>query len=133
MKRQYSDNTSDLSNLGKRLSGWVLRSFTYREQSPMLMLFKSIVLPRIEYGSQLWCPHLRKDILALEKPQRFYTKHIDGLKDLSYKERLSVLNIYSLERRRERYLIIYIWKILENIVPNFSDPIVYYQKEVVIV
>ena len=75
----------------------------------MLMLFKSILLPRIEYGSQLWCPHLRKDILSLEKPQRFYTNHIDGLKDLlsySYKERLSIsaLNIYSLERRRERYL-----------------------------
>jgi hypothetical protein len=28
--------------------------------------------------------------------------------------------MYSLERRRERYLIIYIWKILESKVPNFS-------------
>ena len=68
------------------------------------------------------CPHLRKDILALENPQRFYTKHTEGLKDLSYKERLY---IYSLELRHERYLIIYIWKFFENIVPNFSDPIVY--------
>ena len=74
-------------------------------------------------------PHLRKDILALEKTQRFYTKHIEGLMDLSYKDRLAVLNIYSLERRRERYLIIYIWKILENIVPNFSDPIGHYISE----
>ena len=37
--------------------------------------------------------------------------------------------IYSLERRRERYLIIYIWKILENIVPKFSDPIGHYVSE----
>ena len=62
----FSSHIVYASNIGKRLSGWVIRSFTYREQSPMLMLFKSIVLPRIEYGSQLWCPHLRKDILALE-------------------------------------------------------------------
>ena len=49
--------------------------------------------------------------------------------DLSYKDRLAALNIYSLERRRERYLIIYIWKILENFVPNFSDPIGHYISE----
>ena len=28
------------------------------------------------------------------------------------------MKVYSLERRRERYCIIYIWKILENLVPN---------------
>ena len=34
------------SNIGK--SGWIIRAFTYRDPSPMLLLFKSIVLPRIE-------------------------------------------------------------------------------------
>ena len=29
--------------------------------------------------------------------------------------------MYSLERRRERYTIIYIWKIMENLVPNVSN------------
>ena len=28
--------------------------------------------------------------------------------------------MYSLERRRERYAIIYVWKILEGLVPNFD-------------
>ena len=37
-----------------------------------------------------------------------------------YWERLHSLRLYSLERRRERYRIIYVWKILENIVPNLS-------------
>ena len=35
-----------------------------------------------------------------------------------------MLNLNSLHRRRERYCIIYLWKILEGLVPNFSDPIV---------
>ena len=43
---------------------------------------------------------------------------------LTYTKRLKMLNLNSLHRRRERYCIIYLWKILEGLVPNFSDPIV---------
>ena len=39
---------------------------------------------------------------------------------MSYRDRLKKLQLYSLERRRERYVIIYIWKILEGLVPNFG-------------
>ena len=31
--------------------------------------------------------------------------------------------MYSLQRRREKYGIIYVWKIIEGLVPNLSDPI----------
>ena len=31
--------------------------------------------------------------------------------------------MYSLERRRERYRIIYVWKVLENMVPNINNQI----------
>ena len=44
------------------------------------------------------------------------------LKDhtMSYEERL---NLYSIQRRRDRYQIIYLWKIIEKFVPNLSAPI----------
>ncbi|WP_347046854.1 hypothetical protein, partial [Escherichia coli] len=42
------------------------------------------------------------------------------MKQLSYWERLKELRLYSLERRRERYAVIYVWKILEGLVPNFG-------------
>ena len=45
------------------------------------------------------------------------------MQGLSYPERLTVLKFYSLQCRRERYIIIYVWKILEYQVPNFSPPI----------
>ena len=41
---------------------------------------------------------------------------------LSYWEQLSELSLYSLERRRERYIILYVWRILEKLTPNFNDP-----------
>ena len=42
---------------------------------------------------------------------------------MPYHERLKSLGLYSLQRRRERYCIIYVWKIIEGLAPNFSNPI----------
>ena len=67
---------------------WVDLYFAYCDPSFMLTLFKFILSPRIDYSSQFWCPHLWKDIIALEKPHRFYTKHI------SYKTHYQTKNIY---------------------------------------
>ena len=62
-----------IQNLCKKysnLSGWILRNFTTRDSITMLTLFKSLVLHRLDYGSQLWSPHLVKQIDKLEKIQR---------------------------------------------------------------
>ena len=40
------------------------------------------------------------------------------MEDLDYHQSLKKLNLYSLERRRERYLIIYAWQMIENIKEN---------------
>ena len=40
--------------------------------------------------------------------------------ELNYCDRLKELKLYSLKRRRERYCIIYVWKILHNMALNFS-------------
>ena len=62
-------------------------------------------------------------IILIEKIQKAFTKHIIGF---SYQERLSNLKFYSLQRRRERYIIIYAWKILDNFVPNLVKPLQFY-------
>ena len=84
----------------------------------MITLWKSLILPVLEYGSQLWCPSKRKDIESIEALQRTFTSRIADMQELSYWERLQYLQLYSLQRRRERYLIIYLWKIIEGKVPN---------------
>ena len=63
-----------------------------------------------------------KNITQLEKIQRSFTKHITGKNDMPYHERIKSLGLYSLQRRRERYCIIYIWKIVECFASNFSNP-----------
>ena len=115
-----------ISNLYKRcsnLAGWILRTFTTRDPQVMLTLYKSLVMSRLEYASQLWSPYLLKHVYLIEKVLRAFTKHIAGMCFLSYSKRLEVLKLYSLQRRRGRYGIIYVWKIIEGLVPNLSDPI----------
>ena len=90
----------------------------------MIPLFKTLVLPILEYCSLLTLPYKKEDINKIEAIQRHFTAKIDGMQNLDYWERLKALNLYSLERRRERYTIIYVWKILEGLVHNLrTEPI----------
>ena len=102
---------------------WILRTLYTRDCITMLTLFKSIVLSRLDYGSQLWSPFLTKLITQQENIQRSVTKHITEMNDMPYHERLKSLGLYSLQRRREMYCIIYILKIIEGLASNSSNPV----------
>ena len=52
---------------------------------------------------------------------RYFRSKISDISHSDYRERLKILGLYSLERRGERYVIIYTMKILKGLVPNFSD------------
>lgn len=84
----------------------------------MLTLFKSLVLPQLEYCCQLWSPRKVGDIQFLEAVQRSFTNNITQVKHLDYWERLQKLELFSLERRRERYAIIYTYKIITGHITN---------------
>ena len=99
-------------------AGWILRTFISRDKATMMLLFKSLVRSIIEYCCPLWSPHLVCDIIQVESVQRSFTSKICGLNSSNYWERLKKLNLYSLQRRRERYMIILIWKIYYNLIPN---------------
>lgn len=107
----------------KSLISWILRSFKTREVKPMLLLYKSLVLPILEYCSVLWNPTTAGKIKSLDQLQWSFIRKIAGNHGLNYWECLKKHKLYSLERRRERYRIIYIWKILENLVPNINNKI----------
>jgi hypothetical protein len=105
----------------RKMSNWVLRTFQSREATPMVTLFTSIVRPKLEYGCQIWSPIKKKEIVDLEMIQRSFIKRIESIKQLTYPEQLKKLKLYSLERKRERYLIIYLWKMTEGLVPACID------------
>ena len=75
----------------------------------------------MEYCCSIWSPTLQKEINELERIQKTFTSKITGMEDLDYHQRLKTLKLYSLERRRERYLIIYAWQMIENVKDNVLD------------
>ena len=48
---------------------------------------------------QFWSPHYQKEVEALEKVQRRFTRMLPGLKGIGYEERLNKLELFPLERR----------------------------------
>ena len=81
-------------------------------------MLRTYVLPVIDYGSQVWSPTNQSDLNELESIQRMYTNNTDGMDSLDYWQRLKCMNIQSIQRRHERYKVIYIWKIMNGLVPQ---------------
>ena len=98
--------------------GWALRTFASRDRNTIMTLYNSLIQPHLEYNTVLTNPKLKKDIAKIERVQKSTTHRIYSLKTTDYWGRLKSLKVYSLERRRERYAIIYTWKITQKLVPN---------------
>ena len=81
----------------------------------MMNLYKVHIRPVLEYGCCLWNMGYLEDLRLLERIQRKWTKEITGFKDLSYSERLSKLNLFSVKGRLLRADLILAWKIFHGL------------------
>ena len=63
-------------------------------------------------------PHQIGEISKLEAVQRNFTHRIENMDTLNYWERLQTLGLYSLQRRRERFLCVQMFKIYKELIPN---------------
>ncbi|XP_057314582.1 uncharacterized protein LOC130655799 [Hydractinia symbiolongicarpus] len=101
---KFNKHISNLISKANRITGWILRTFESREKNVMLTLWKSLVILHLDYCSQFWSPLMKGQIQDIEMVQRNFTRKILGT-----------------QRRREQYAIIYIWKVIAKIVPNFGQ------------
>ena len=109
-----------ITKKGKQMAGWILRTFRARSPVVMLTLLKQLIYPTVEYNSVLWSPTDPTLIDLLESVQNNFLKKINGNlpSGSDYWDRLRHFQLYSLQRRRERYAIIYVWKVIHNLYPN---------------
>ena len=56
----------------------------------------------------------------IEMVQRNFISKVAGLQGMDHWARLKSLHLYSLERRRERYMIVFIWKIGQGLVKGYE-------------
>ena len=89
----------------------ILKNFTYREDKILVPLFKALVRPILEYGNVVWNNCIKKYMTKIENVQRKYTKHIKGLQNVPYEERLNIIKLPSIEYRQLRGDMIQVYKI----------------------
>jgi len=86
------------------------------------LAFTTYVRPLLEYATPVWSPYTLSDISKIESVQRSFTKRLPGLSNLPYAKRLEALGIDSLEIRRLRYDLVFVYKMLFGLVDlKFSD------------
>ena len=92
------------------------KCFISKDAATLIKAFTVYVRPIVEYASVVWSPYHINEINKLESVQRRFTKRIVGLSSKSYAERMSMLQLDSLEVRRLRFDLLYTYKILFGLV-----------------
>ena len=93
----------------------------------MKVLLQSLLVPQVEYASVVCSPFDTQNINMLENVQRLFTSRIIQYQTwderlqkyvctVDYVDRLKDLKIYSLERRRERFIILYAYRVIIGLI-----------------
>ena len=110
----WSSHIELITTRAQLMAAWVLSVFKSREESVMVPLYKSLIRSHLEYCCPIWSPNKIADVRKLENVQRRFTAEISGIQHLNYWYRLKSLQLMSLQRRRERYILIQMWKQLHK-------------------
>ncbi len=96
-KLSWSNHISAMCSKAYRSLHLIRRSVSPSSSTSLRkQLYLSLVRSHLVYCSQLWRPHLAKDILSLEQIQRRSTKYILQDYTSDYKSRLVPLNLLPL-------------------------------------
>ena len=114
----FTNQIKKASKTARKKAGWIQRTFYCKQAWFLRHMWNSLVQPHLDYCSQLWSPGEGQELQDIEKILKDFTSRIPEVEHLSYWERLKTMKMNSLQRRFERYKIIYVWKILEGLVPE---------------
>ena len=111
---KFSKQCAESVKKANRVIGMIKRNFTNFDRDVIMMLYKSLVRPHIDYCVPVWRPYLKKDIKLIEGVQRRMTKLIPELKNKTYEQRLKELNLLSIEKRHLRQDMITLYNITKG-------------------
>ena len=102
------------------------RFYNNSQPSTLKTLYIALIRPLLEYGVPVWDPHLRKDIDLLESVQRFATKLCTkSWSAHSYDERLHLLNLDSLSKRRAFLKLCHLYKLVHGQSASYNLPLTF--------
>jgi len=121
---KYDEHISNIVHNAFSRSVLILKCFHSHDYRLLKLAFTTYVRPLLEFSSRVWSPHYKYLIDKLESMQRFFTRKLSGLNELSHFFRLKMLGLETLERRRLIYDLVLYYKILHghcDIVLSFAS------------
>ena len=101
----------------------IYKGFVSRDKIMLSKAYTTYVRPLLEYCTPIWAHTYVTDIVKIEKVQKYYTKRISSISNLSYKQRLQCLKLDSLELRRLYFDRRMVYKIIHGLIDVAFDDI----------
>ena len=111
---KFTTHITNIVKKAKQRSALIHRCFLSRNIPSLIRAFQTYVRPIVEYATHIWSPHFLNSINLIESVQRSFTKRLPGLGDFSCHERLSILELKSLEHRRFIFDLILCYNIVHG-------------------
>jgi len=113
---KFHSHVSTMASKANRILGMIKKCFTALNQTTLLLLYKHLVRPHLEYCNTVWNFGYLTDMAKIEKVQRRATRMLHNIRNLSYEERLLHLNLPSLSYRQFRGDMLTTFQILNGYV-----------------
>ena len=120
----WSEHINFICNKARKLVGLLYRRFyEHANSQTLLKLYCSFIRPHLEYASVVWSPHLAKDIMAIEKVQRFALRVCLKNWTVDNDKALQLANLPTMRMRRDRASLCYLYNIVHNNMDFTSAPV----------
>lgn len=117
----FGEHMVNKINEAHRLMGFIIRSTRHFNVDVCLKLFDSLVLPKLEYCSSIWSPQYEVWSKSIERVHRKFLKYMFYKRFGYYPNQgydhmrlLAIFDRLSLENRRIKACLVYLFKILKN-------------------
>ena len=118
---KFISHIHEISKRANQRANLIHRTFLSKNSHSLVKAYKVYVLPLLEFNSIIWSPSQIGLINTVESVQRDFTKRLLGLNTVSYADRLTILNLQSLEHRRLICDLVACYNIVHHLIANEFD------------
>ena len=99
----------------------IYKGFVSRDKILLSKADITYARPLLEYCTQIWSPTYVTDIVKIGKVQKYFSRRISTISNLSYKQRLQCLKLDTLELRRLYFDMRMMYKIIYGLIDVAFD------------